>query len=212
MKTAAMVLALAVAATPALAQSSRLEAWAGAGLGAGKRNAAWSGSVGAGTGSGPYLQAGVRYRLVAIEARYVAADFTGDTGLAATGKVSSRELFASVGPAIAGFEIGFGQRAFRGAIAQRVWSYATVGGRLDVPIGSSGLMAVARLHVYAGAKESGGATTATGLAGETSLRYRLKSAPLFFLFGYRAERFTVSGTPSSPEEMTTVIFGAGVHL
>jgi hypothetical protein len=212
MRPVAMVLALALTATTALAQSPRLEGWAGVGLGAGKRNAAWSGAVGAGTGSGPYFQAGVRYRFVAIEARYVGASFTADSALAGSGKVSSRELFASVGPALAGFEIGYGQRTFRGALAQRVWSYATVGGRLAVPVGSSGLVAVARLHVYAGAKESGGATTATGLAGETALRYRLTSAPLFFMLGYRVERFIVSGTPSSPEEMTTVILGAGVHF
>jgi hypothetical protein len=32
------------------------------------------------------------------------------------------------------------------------------------------------------------------------------------LLGYRVERFTVSGTPDSPEEMTTLVLGGGLHL
>ena len=207
-----MSMALAFAATPAVAQSSRFEVWGGGGLGAGKRNAAWSGSVGAATGSGPYFQAGLRFRFVAIQARYLAADFSGDSALAGAGKVSSRELYASVGPSVAGLDAGYGQRSYRGTLAQRVWSYFTVGGHLDVPIGSSGFRAAAMLHVYVGGKESSGAATASGRVGETTLSFRLRSAPLYLLLGYRVEQFTVSGTPSSPEEMTTVILGGGLRL
>jgi hypothetical protein len=212
MRLAALSLALVVTAAPAAAQSPRLEVWAGGGLGAGKRNAAWSGSVGAATGSGPYLQAGLRYRFVAVQARYLAADFSGDSALAGAGKVTSRELYASVGPAIAGLDLGYGQRSYRGTLAQRVWSYFTVGGHLDVPIGSSGFWAGATLHLYVGGKESSGGATASGRFGETTLSFRLRSAPLYFLLGYRVEQFTVSGTPSSPEELTAVILGGGLHL
>lgn len=212
MRVAAVSLALAVTAAPAVAQSSRLEAWAGGGLGAGKRNAAWSGSVGAATGSGLFFQGGLRYRLVAIRASYLAADFSGDSGLAGAGKVSSRELYASVGPAIAGFDAGFGQRSYRGSLAQRVWSYVTLGGHLDVPIGSSGFRAGATVHFYVGGKESSGATTASGRAGETTLRFRPRSVPFYLMLGYRVEQLTVSGTPSSPEEITTIILGGGLQL
>jgi len=212
MRLAALSLALVVAAAPAAAQSPRLQVWAGAGLGAGKRNAAWSGSVGAASGSGPYVQAGLRYRFLTVEARYLAADFSGDSALAGAGKVSSRELYASVGPAIAGLDAGYGQRSYRGTLAQRVWSYVTVGGHLDVPIGSSGLWASATVHLYVGGKESSGATTASGRVGETALRFRPRSVPFYLLLGYRSERFTVSGTPSSPEEMTTLILGGGLHF
>jgi hypothetical protein len=212
MRLAALPLAFVVMAAPAVAQSPRLEVWAGAGLGAGKRNAAWSGSVGAATGSGPYVQAGLRYRFVTVQVRYLTADFSGDSALAGGGKVSSRELYASVGPAIAGLDAGFGQRSYRGTLAQRVWSYFTVGGHLDVPIGSSGFWAGATLHFYAGGKEKNGATTASGCGGETVLRFRPRSVPLYFLLGYRAEQFTVSGTPSSPEEMTTLVLGGGLHF
>jgi hypothetical protein len=208
-RSIAIALVLAVAAAPAAAQAPRLEAWAGAGIGAGKRNAAWAGSVGAATGTGPYVQAGLRYRFVALEARYLSAQFAGDSA-AGAGRVSSRELFLSLGPRVAGLDVGYGQRTLRGSLAQRVWSYATVGGHLDLPIGSSGFRALAGLHLYAAGREANGATTATGLAGETALRFRPRSLPLFFLLGYRVERFTVSGTPSSPEEMTTVILGGGL--
>jgi len=81
-----------------------------------------------------------------------------------------------------------------------------------MPIGASGFRALAALHVYAGGKESSGATTATGLAGETALRFRPTSLPVFFQLGWRIERFTVSSTPSSPEDVSTVILGAGVQL
>ena len=211
MRTAAIALALAVTAAPAAAQSSRVEAWAGGGIGAGRRNAAWAGSVGTGTGSGLYLLGGVRYRFVTVEARYLAADFAGDS-TAGAGKVTSRELFATAGPRIGGLDVGYGQRTYRGALAQRVWSYVTVGGHVDMPIGASGFRALAALHVYAGGKESSGATTATGLAGETALRFRPTSLPVFFQLGWRIERFTVSSTPSSPEDVSTVILGAGVQL
>lgn len=212
MKLAAIAMALAVTAAPAAAQSARFEAWAGGGIGAGKRNAAWAGSVGTATGSGPFFQGGVRYRFVTLEAHYMSARFTGDSALAGAGTVTSRELFASAGPSIGGVDVGYGQRSYRGTLAQRVWSYLTVGGHVDLPIGTSGFQARAALHVYVRGKESSGATTATGLAGETALRLKLRSAPVFFLLAYRAERFTVSGTPSSPEDLTTVIVGAGVHL
>jgi hypothetical protein len=209
MRLAPIAMALVLAAAPAAAQSPRLEAWAGAGIGAGKRNAAWAGSVGAATGTGPYVQAGLRYRFVALEARYLSAQFAGDSA-AGAGRVSSRELFLSLGPRVAGLDVGYGQRTLRGSLAQRVWSYATVGGHLDLPIGSSGVRALASLHLYAAGREANAATTATGLAGETALRFRPRSLPLFFLLGYRVERFTVSGTPSSPEELTTVILGGGL--
>jgi hypothetical protein len=205
----AISLALALTAAPAAAQSPRVQVWAGGGLGAGRRSAAWSGSVGTATGSGLSLQAGARFRFLALQARYLAADFSGDSALASAGKVTSRELYASVGPSIAGLDAGYGQRSYRGALAQRVWSYLSVGGHVDVPIGSSGLWASAAVHFYASAKESSGAATASGHYGETALRFDLPSAPLYFLLGYRVEQFTVSGTPSSPEELTTVILSAG---
>jgi hypothetical protein len=168
--------------------------------------------VGAATGSGPYVQAGLRYRFAAVEVRYLAAEFSGDSALAGAGKVSSRELYASAGPAIAGLDAGYGQRSYRGSLAQRVWSYVIVGAHVDVPIGSSGFSAGATVHLYVGGKEKSGATTASGRSGETALRFRPRSVPLYFLLGYRAEQFTVSGTPGSPEEMTTLVLGGGLHL
>jgi hypothetical protein len=68
------------------------------------------------------------------------------------------------------------------------------------------------VHLYVGGKEKSGATTASGRSGETALRFRPRSVPLYFLLGYRAEQFTVSGSPGSPEEMTTLVLGGGLHL
>ena len=186
--------------------------WLGAGFGLGHRNAAIAGSVGSGTGSGPYVQAGARYKFVTARLMYAATTFASDSGSEAVGKVSGNAALVTLGLPAIGAELGFGQRGFKGALAQRAWSFPIVGARGELPLGSSGLAAGAAAHLYLSPRESGGGTSAaTGRAGETSLWYRPAKAPFFLWLAYRMERFTVEGTPTYPEEVSTVVLGGGVR-
>lgn len=212
------VLAIAIALlaagwATATAQLRRTELRAGAFAALSRRSAAFSGSVGTGSGTMSGMDVTVRAKWFGGEVRLFGGEFTSDSGTAASGTIANGELRLLAGPRTIAADVGYGRRGYSGAISTITWSYIRIGVRSTLPLGGSGLHAGVSLGLYTGVTGAGGAGKGSGKEAETSLTYTPVRLPIYVTLGYRREQFTASGgSGDRPEELSGIVFGAGIRL
>jgi len=215
MKRALLVTGLMAlgAATAAGAQLRGIEVRAGALAALSKRNAAFGGAVGTGSGTMSGMDLTVRAKWFGAEARVFGGDFTADSGATAAGTIANGDLRLMAGPRTVAAEVGYGRRGFTGALTTITWSFIRIGARASLPLGGSGLHAGVALALYTGVSGAGGAGKGNGKEAETSLTYAPERLPLYLMFGYRREQFTATAASGDrPEELSGIVVGGGVRL
>ena len=170
-----------------------------------QRGATFAGAAGNGSGTmlGGELRA--RFGLFAGAVRLGGGEFSPDSGIAAGGDIHRADIDLMVGPPIVHARVGYGRRAFTGALGTRPWSSIRLGAASEVPLGSSGIRAAVSVGFDIGLGEGNGG----GREIETRLIYRPDRLPLWFAVGYGMERFTADG---SPETVAGVVLASGVRL
>jgi hypothetical protein len=198
------------------AQSRGFEARIGALGFVSRRNADFNASA-VGTESGVMggLDAIVHYRFLGFSACLWGGRFGSSTSnTPASGKIATGQLGLLVGLPSISAELGYGRRGLSRALATITWSFLTVGGRADVPIGATGLHASASLLAYARVREREGSGRGSGACGETSLAYLPSHLPIFIGLGYSVERFTARNvvTGPIPEDVSGFFIDAGLRI
>jgi hypothetical protein len=181
-----------------------------------KRSAAFNGdSVATESGMMKGLAGFARYRFVGLSARVWGGSFGAQSSAtAASGKIANADLSLLVGVPAGSVEVGYARRGFTGALGTITWSYITLGGRAEVPIGSTGVHAGASVAGYARVEEVGGSGTGRGAEGETSLAYIPARLPVYLWFGYSIQRFTVRNAAGekAPEQISGIFISLGFRF
>jgi hypothetical protein len=199
--------------TPLAAQLRGVELRAGAVAAVSRRNAAFNGGVGTGSGTMMGIDLVARTKWVGLEIRTLGGEFTADSGTSAAGTVANGDIRLALGPKVIAAEVGYGRRGFTGAVSTVTWSFVRVGARASMPIGGSGFTAGVVLAIYTGVARTDGGGSGSGTEIETSLTYQPPRLPGYLLLGYRREAFTAEGTGTTyPEEIGALLVGGGVRL
>ena len=206
-------LALAAAPFARATAQSKLELRAGAVILQAQRAAMFEGGVGTGSGRMAGGELVARRRYVGLIARLYGGTFAGESGSAATGRVSMGDVRLLAGPRFLAAEIGYGRRAFTGAFGSRSWPVGRVGIRSALAIGGSGLSTDISVTYSLAMGGGDGTGQATGREAETRLIYIPPTKPIYIGLGYRHERFSMSSpSDTRPEEISSIVFAAGVRL
>lgn len=204
---------LAGLAAPAAAQLGGVEVRAGALAALSKRNAAFGGAVGTGSGTMSGMDVSARAKWFGAAARVFGGEFTADSGNTASGKIANGDVRLMAGPRAIAAEVGYGRRGFTGALSTITWSFIRVGARSVLPLGGSGLHAGVAVGLYTGVSGAGGAGKGNGKEAETFLIYAPDRLPLYLTLGYRREQFTATAASGDrPEELSGIIVGGGIRL
>lgn len=172
------------------------------------RNSAVGAATSELSGSGSTVEVLARGRYVGVHVRVFGADLADGIALA------NADLRGVFGPQAFSVEVGLTRRAIAGPFGTSQFSYARIGGRSTIPLGSSGLRAMLGVWSLQGAALPSWVRSTRGFEGETGLLYQLPRLPVFAQIGYRRERFDVSISPSgeAPEEAGVLNLGMGLSF
>ena len=109
--------------TRAVAQG-RLEVRAGGVTLLSRRAAMFEGAVGTGSGIMPGGEFLLRLRYLGLKGRLFGGAFSADSGNEAVGRVRISDVRLLAGPRFLAAEVGYGRRAFSGALGDRSWPFA----------------------------------------------------------------------------------------
>jgi hypothetical protein len=198
-------------AVPLRAQTPGLELTIGGSSVLAKRNEAFGTAVGSGTATMTGLELSARAGSFRLSGRVLHGTFT-DSGAAAGTEVTSAEANLGLGGRVFSVEAGYGRRAFSAQLGSQVYSYARIGARSVIDLGSTGLAVSIAGAGYLDLKSVPGATI-KGAEGETALVWTPSRIPVYASLGYRFEQFTV-GTDlgDRPDEISGITVGAGLRL
>lgn len=153
----------------------------------------------------------LRLKLVGITARLTGAEFPAGASFGAL-ELGLAEAGLLLGPRVLAVEGTYRKRVFRGTLGVQDYAYSGVGARSMIPIGGTGVTAMARGSLYLDFPKNANAPVSGGDA-EASLRYSLPRIPLYVLLGYRIEQFTLAAGPGERwERLTGWLVGAGLRL